>query len=277
MIKCTGNFTMKNTITFSNLTTLITGIALAGIYYSGPKDERMPPAENCYADSLGWLAQTMNVGAVADVIAVGPETTEYPFGSLMLHVVKAIYGCTNGQVLVVAKEDTTFKIDHPLYDPNWEYYPTNNSRIVFAGVTTNETRIGWSPFTAKDWKLPPELEVIHPSKDIPVIFYGVTRAWWYDGYQNNLPYMHLTNLVHAARVERNWTNYYHIIRDAVPTPAAPRVWEDSFGDIFELILQSTQWQYEYMANDSLFPAECKGIMDEIYRLKLSDSGFASDD
>ena len=89
--------------------------------------------------------------------------------------------------------------------------------------------------------------------------------------------MHLTNLVHAARMERNWTNYYHIVRDAVPTPASPRVWEDSFRDIDELLLWATQAQFEYMANDPLFPAECLGIKNEIYDLIHSARGFPTDD
>ena len=74
----------------------------------------------------------------------------------------------------------------------------------------------------------------------------------------------MTNLVHAARVERNWTNYYHIIRDAVPNSASPRVWQDSFNDIGALLRRSTQAQFDYIMNDPLFPAECINWRQDIY-------------
>jgi len=98
---------------------------------------------------------------------------------------------------------------------------------------------------------------------MPVIYTHV-REWWYDGYQNNLPYIHLTNFVHAARVERNWTNYYHALRDAIPTTASPRVWQDSYWDFFELFLRASQAQFDYIMNDPLFPAEIHELRQDIY-------------
>jgi hypothetical protein len=65
-------------------------------------------------------------------------------------------------------------------------------------------------------------------------------------------------------VERNWTNFYHIVRDKVPTPSAPRVWLDSFDDIYELLVYASQAQFEYMMNDPLFPAELQEDMQDIY-------------
>ena len=54
-----------------------------------------------------------------------------------------------------------------------------------------------------------------------------------------------TSLIHVTRCERNWTNYYYVVGDTVPSPASPRVWQDSFYDIAELLLRSTQEQFDF--------------------------------
>jgi hypothetical protein len=250
-----GTSTMNKCFVFLTITTL-TGIMLASWHYEGPQDERLPFYKFHRHESLGWFTQHMDVGAVADVIEDGESTLEYPHGCFKVKIVNAIYGCTNGQELIVIKNDTEeggLYLIEPDYDPNFEYYPTNNSRIVFAGITNYISQIKfWSP---KDWNLPPQPEIFITSTNTLVLLEGFTRAWWYDGYQDNLPYTHFTNLVRAVRTERNWTNYYHAVRDAVPTPASPRVWQDSFYDMFELLYYATQAQFDYILNDPLFPVE----------------------
>jgi hypothetical protein len=119
----------------------------------------------------------------------------------------------------------------------------------------------WTP---KVWNQPsvPPTNII-TQVDIPYLW-GNARSWWYDGYQDNLPLVHLTNLLYSAQVERNWTNYYHKVRDAIPTPASPRVWQDSYNDIFDLLLYATMDQMDYMMNDSLFPPEYHELRLDIY-------------
>jgi len=116
---------------------ILAGIGMAAWDYIGPLDERMPPERHDYWFTLGWLAQVMDVGAVADVIEDETSSSiDYPYGYLKIHVVNAIYGCTNGQELVIVKESTQVRpIDIPYSDPDFEYHPTNHSRIVFAGIT----------------------------------------------------------------------------------------------------------------------------------------------
>jgi len=251
-----GISTMNKCFAFLTTTTTLAEIILASWHYEGPHDERMPFCLLHSHESLGWFAQVMDVGAMADVIENGVPTQDYPHGYLKVNVVNAIYGCTNGQELIIIKSDIEMDglyLIEPDYDPNFEYYPTNNSRIVFAGIAHVVSNIKfWTP---KDWNLPPQPEIIMTSTNHPSGLYGFTRAWWYDGYQDNIPYAHLTNLVRAARTERNWTNYYHVVRDAVPTPASSRVWQDSFHDMFELLYLATQAQFDYMLNDPLFPVE----------------------
>jgi len=254
---------MNKIITSLLALALTTTFIMAAWNYTGPEDKRMPPGQNYFNYTLGWLAQLNDVSGLADVIEDGGVTPEHPFGYLKVHIVNAIYGCTNGQEFVISKEDQYIKTEfHIDYDPLFEYYPTNNSRIVFAAITTYPTN--YPVFTVKDWKSLPLPEVIWTPTNNPGWMFGFTRSWWYENYQDGLPYMHFTNLVHTTRIERNWTNFYYICRDAVPTPTSSRVWMDSYDDIYELLLGATQAQYEFMMNDPLFPSECQGILQDIY-------------
>jgi len=212
---------MKKIIPVILIATTCATTSNAALFYAGPPDERTPPGLNPVFEctTLGWIAQYMDVGAVADVYDEGAPTPEMKYGYLKVRVVIPIYGCTNGQEIVVAKHSTAFPdLEIPEGLP-FEYYPTNNSRIVFAGFIGDK----WNSWEPKDWRLPPQPEVIINSTNNPPILDEFTRSWWYDGYQDDLPYAHLTNLVRAARVERNWTNFYYIIRDNIPNPSSPRV------------------------------------------------------
>jgi len=241
-----------------------TSLMMAAWDYTGPRDERLPPASYCRESQLGLYARIMDVAAVADIIEDVTEPKKWPdisSGYFKVRVVTPIYGCTNGQEIVLRKYDPQTAEEYTWhYDPNYEYYPTNNSRIVFfADYNTGKNPHEWTP---KIWKQPPEPETILPANLEPLLDHW-TRQWWYDGdYQ--LPFTHLTNLLHAARVERNWTNYYHILRDAVPTPASPRVWQDSFYDISDMLRYASEAQFEYMMNDPLFPAEMQERIQDFY-------------
>ena len=268
---------MKKIITLTSVVfTTILGIAAWN--YTGPMDERMPPGYNDYDITLGWLAQHADIAAVANVITdipgEPPEVIElengmvvknekHSWGCFTIQVTNAIYGCTNGQEFVLGKFNpkSSGSFRDALFDPNFEYYPTNHSRIVVVGIRegNNKSR---SPYTPKDWKLPPEPETIVSSTNAFVL-YDMTRNWWYDGYQDNLPYTHLTNLVQVTRRERNWTNYYHVVRDAIPS-SSERVWGDSFEDMMMLLRVGTQGQYDYIMGDPLFPVECQEMLQDYY-------------
>ena len=241
-----------------------TSLNMAAWDYTGPDDERLPYGRYGRDSQLGRFARRMAVGAVADIIEDVTEPKnqrDLSSGYFKVRVVTPIYGCTNGQEIVLRKYDPQTAEGYvEYYDPNYEYNPTNNSRIVFfADHFESRGPYSWTP---KVWKQPPEPETIMPSTWEPLLDHW-TRQWWYDGdYQ--LPFTHLTNLLHAARVERNWTNYYHILRDAVPTPASPRVWQDSYWDIHYLLIHASPTQFDYIMNDPLFPVELQDMRQDRY-------------
>ena len=252
---------MKKIITSFLSLALATTFLIAAWDYTGPEDERMPPGLNDYDYSLGWLAQVPDVSGLADVIEDGDASVEFPFGYFTFRIVNAIYGCTNGQEIIIGKDDPVIKDDFATYyDPFLEYYPTNNSRIVFAAITTYPKN--YPRFTIKDWESLPVPDIIWTPTNKPGWMFGFTRSWWYEDYQDGLPYAHYTNLVRAARIERNWTNYYHLIRDAVPSPSE-RVWHDSFTDLFHLGLRTSRTYYDYMVNDPLFPADSREMQESL--------------
>jgi len=229
-------------------------------FHRGPEDERLPPWPVIlrYDFTLGWLAQTMDVMGLADVIEHGEGIPGHEFfehGFVRLCVVNAIYGCTNNQELFIQKPFPTDILPPSEFD----YYPTNNSRFVFGTQTNSKLEFeDWSAnlkkWNSADWQLPPQPEIISTPTEKPGMLLGFTRYWWYEDYQDGLPYAQLTNLVRAARVERNWTNYYHLCRDNIPSPSA-RVWRDATEDLIQLSWAATPEQLDLMLNDPLLFAE----------------------
>ena len=285
---------MKKIHVFITLSFLIT-VALDARNYTGPLDLRMSPRAGLTDAPLGTLSQLLDIAALADVIEV-VEPADGKDGHIKVRVINPIWGCTNSQEVLILKEDPWGGKYSEMYSPRLreayqqreghiEFYPTNHSRIVFAVYALPPLQYCVDPhdgglieipciyprrWKPADWKLPPDPEVFLAPESL-CSFFTFNRSWWYDGYQDNLPYAHLTNLVRAARVERNWTNYYHILRGAVPTPASPRVWQDSFTDIDRLTNPATRSQYDYIANDPLFPAEMRE------RLEFNEKYVIDDD
>ena len=241
---------------------------------SPPVTERMPFYLTEITETLGWFAQRADVIALADVIEDGAGIPDHEFfedGFLRVRVVNAIYGCTNGQELVIRKFDPLKVLRHFWvnvresdwgYDPNFEYYPTNLSRIVFAATTRypvdkeDDYYYTWSP---KVWRLPPEPEIIVSHTNKPCIFSSYTRSWWHEDSQEAFPYAQLTNLVHAARVERNWTNYYYICRDTYNIPnLSARAKKFALHDVLALAgAGSTSEQRDFILNDPLLHDDCR--------------------
>ena len=254
----------------------LTTIALLSLMLTASLDEintasvteRMPIWPGGPTETLGWFAQKADVIALADVIEDGAAIPGHEFfedGFLRVQVVNAIYGCTNGQELLITKFDP-LEVHHHFfgneryYDPLLDYYPTNHSRIVFAAATCYPVDKAyydrWSP---KEWRFPPQPEIIMTPTNKPCIFSSYTRSWWHDNSPDAFPYALLTNLVHAARVERNWTNYYYHCRDNVNTPnLSARAKKFAIHDVLVLAAEgSTGEQKSFIANDPLLSIDCR--------------------
>jgi len=96
------------------------------------------------------------------------------------------------------------------------------------------------------------------------VLYSYTRSWWYEDYHDGLPYTQLTNLLRAARVERNWTNFYHLCRDNIPSPST-RVWLDAVVDLCYLVEDASGEQYDFMVNDPLFPVDYRDWLESLQK------------
>jgi len=246
---------MKKLLAIST-SALVTFLVIAAWDYTGPWDERSTSFLVSLNYTLGWYAQNANAVALVEVFEEGTEHPETDFGFVKARVVNAFFGCTNGQELVILKHG--HNPDGLPTDPSdWDFifFPTNNSRVVCALIEQHPPRKLplWTP---KVWKQSAPPPTLVSSTNSPM-FHGSIRCWWDEDYQNNLPLVHLTNLLHSAQVERNWTNFYYKVRDAVPTSASPRVWHDSFRDIAELLMRATPAQFNFIMNDPLFPVECE--------------------
>jgi hypothetical protein len=150
---------MKKIIALSSLI-LLASLGIAAKYYDGPDDERSLSVLSDYDDSLGWYAQHLNAVAVADVIEDGTNHAQSVFGYVKIRVVNALYGCTNGQELVLLKMNLNpFEMKADPEDWAAEFWPTNNSRIGCAILAMYPGR-RLPPWTPKVWKRPPESETI---------------------------------------------------------------------------------------------------------------------
>jgi len=238
--------------------------------------------------SMGRFAQTMEVAALAEIVEInnahpkfisesfhelettGKTTSEFPFGSFKVRVVNPIWGCTNGQEIVIKKNVTWPPVNVTFFPPgiiprfsyvvstvmNLQYsrdyiFPTNlTKRIVFAGRVSEweQDPVYWG---STDWEKPPNPEtIVFAGKNVMPDAYK--RSWWYEDHEDGIPYAYFTNLARAARVERNWTNFYHTVRDSISNTASPMVWWDSHADMAGLIRNNTQEQRDHMENDPLF-------------------------
>ena len=262
---------MKKILTLTTLT-LFTGLGIAAWNnYAGPQEERISPAEKNFEYTLGWYAQNASAVAVMDVIDTSTNHPNSKFGHVTVRVVNALYGCTNGQEFVILKCNPNHEGGLLSLIPQSEFdefgcFPTNNSRIVCAFTTQSLERssLDWTP---KVWKLPPQPETI-VSPTNTVYLRGDIHCWWPDGYQDNLP---LTHLVHAARVERNWTNYYHLCRDAINLPSPSElVYRNAVFDLGKLATGATRSQFDFIMNDPLLPELCRDWLEERRRFVIDD-------
>jgi len=194
------------------LTLSLASLALAErqLRYPGPPDESIPPPRYNVPNrvTLGYVPKWSDAGGVADVIEEG-HSAEYGIDYLKLRVVSANYGCTNGQELIVHKED----MSNPEYPESltYAYYPTNLSRIVFNVETNQYNFIIWPLFwNERDYRLNDDMAITNSTPYYR--FFSTTRSWWYLDNQGGEPYAFWTNAVQFVRLEPNWTNYYELVR-----------------------------------------------------------------
>jgi len=86
----------------------------------------------------------------------------------------------------------------------------------------------------------------------PLELYNKKRSWFYPDADDGLLFTHLTNVIRTVRTERNFTNYYEVVRDAVNSPSE-RVKNDSRHDLRDLMKHASPDHLLFMQNDPLFP------------------------
>jgi len=216
--------------------------------YHGPRDQIIwGLAGNSYsAYRMATSLTTLGVLAhYSDVIGMGlvSQRTNDHFTVTVDH---ALVGCTNGAVLVLYDRYEINGETTPVdflegYSPN--YFPTNQSRIVFA-VNTNEYGLG----LCREFWYNPSTEPNYTLDNLSLSF--LNRSWWYVDRDDGLLLTQFTNVLQAVRIDRNWTNYFHLCRDG-SSSASDRVREDSFWDLRSLCFDSTDEQKQLIFDDPL--------------------------
>jgi len=179
------------------------------------------------------------------------------FGYYDVQIETAFIGCTNGQIIRMYR----------WVSDNEKNTPVANSNFVFA-ATTNHT---YYSDGAWDWNIPHELikEYPYDTEDcVPddykplYMLKDSRRSWWYpNDPEGQLLTQHLTNAIHLLRMERNWTNYYHLVRDGFSS-TSQRIKEDVEWDLRFLIRSSPTDELNFMNNDPLFPPSLKSYLEQ---------------
>ena len=206
---------------------------------------------------LAMVTDAAGIGQVLDFemsFEYGEDYRGGTFGYSSIRVDHAFIGCTNGQIIRVYRFPT-----------DQGYYPDVGSNIVFAATTNNTYMSG------REWDGPYESlegspyveEQFVPEEYRPIykLMYG-RRSWWYlEDPAGELPLQFLTNAIQIVRIERNWTNYYHLVRDG-HTSTSPRVKNDVRYELTGLIRSAPDDAHlEFMRDDPLFPDSRRQFLD----------------
>ena len=178
--------------------------------------------------SLGSLARSASVIGVGTV--TGVDETKY-----ILTVEHALVGCTNEVTVTVYVYP--FLVEEFKAFPYETWMPKQNSRIVFAAK-----RGGNHYFQFKNT---PQFYDIYAN-----------RSWWPVERDNGVLLTQFTNVLHAVRIEPNWTNYFYLCRDGAASPSN-RVREDSYMDMRRLVVEATDEQKQFIFADPLVDPEHK--------------------
>ena len=206
--------------------------------------------------TLGPLAR------YSDIIGIGYVSQQQTNDPFIVTVDLALVGCTNGAVIKMYGEWEGKKLFEEFFggkDPRTNmsfplvfYYPTNESRIVFA-VSTNDYRYS-SSSSKMYWEHVeiPEKGGIDEGNRLRYL----NRSWWYVDRDDGLLLTQFTNVIQAVRFDRNWTNYLHLCRDGANSPSN-RVQEDSFINLRDLCVQASDEQAQFILDDPLIDPKHK--------------------
>jgi len=194
--------------------------------------------------TLGRLARYSDAIGVGVVSNKGIFNEEYGFGYFTVTVDHALAGCTNGASFVIYDGREGEGGGGDFSDTRKDYMPTNNSRIVFA-VYTNDfgsnRRMYWNSS-----QIPILPDTVYTNYQL----HYLNRSWWYADRDDGVLLSHFTNVIQTVRVDRNWTNFFHLCRDATNSPSA-RVREDSYWDMRVLALIATDERAQIILDDPL--------------------------
>ena len=192
--------------------------------------------------SLGVLAN------YADVIAIGTVITQ-DWQNMTVRVDHALAGCTNAQNVVIRKH---FGVEH--VELNEGLFPTNASKIVFSALA-HENIIPLKYDMSDIVSVPSSTTTNAP-------FYWLqydTRQWWHLDRDDGLLLQQFTNVLQAVRHDQNWENYYHLCRDGLLSPS-DRVKEDSFNDLWCLLLNTSDQQAKTIVSEAWMWPELKDVL-----------------
>ena len=240
---------MKHPFTSATLALLSLGFGihaqqLPPYEYNGPQDETLWTGFDKYSWSLAWTTLGQ-LAPYSDFIGVGQvtQTAELHFTVTVDH---ALVGCTNGASIVIYGAFEGIDGFYPPRDRD-PYFPTNQSRIVFA-ATTNKFEYWPGRMFWNSTEIPIPTVPRYPYER-PTLRW-LNRSWWNVDRDDGVLFTQFTNVLQAVRFDRNWTNYFHLVRDG-KTSTSNRVREDSFWDIFNLGLMASPARRAIMLADPL--------------------------
>ena len=85
------------------------------------------------------------------------------------------------------------------------------------------------------------------------------RSWWPVERDDGVLFTQFTNIIQAVRVDRNWTNYFELVRDGLIS-TSDRVREDSFWDMGVLCFYGTHAQRAIILADPLVDSRLKDLL-----------------
>jgi hypothetical protein len=213
--------------------------------YEGSKDDTYWTGTDHYEGvvmrtTLGLLARYSDVIGIGQVS--GLTNNEYRENNCFTVTVDyALIGCTNGASFVVY--ETPFMPMRAGKGDIDAYMPTNGNRIVFA-VSTNIYPMRKVILDTPEIPWPPDR-----IRDKYVLNY-LNRSWWPVDRDDGVLFTQFTNVIQAARFDRNWTNYFELCRDGA-TSTSNRVKEDSYWDMRRISMYASDDEAQFILDDPL--------------------------
>ena len=227
--------------------------------YKGPHDDAIV----YYDHSHYWYKRNETtfgrLAKYSDIIAIGHVVTQ-DVDKIMVTVDTPVVGCTNRQSVAIYHRVTDGTPDDFELHPELfvgmptlpRITPTNNAQIVFCVYSNLFDQI-FNGYI--DWR--GDQQPYQDSTTFPQYqFMHNERSWWYVDRDNGLLRDHFTNVVQAVRMDRNWTNYFHLCRDGANMNSI-RIKEDSYYDMEKFCIFSNTNQMNFINADPLVLPEHK--------------------